>query len=128
MTTHPQTSVLPGTLALQTQKSMHLLRKKAIEAPLPQALTLDQWLVLDALRGSGQTMTDLAERTCITGPTLTRIIDRLVSIAAVYRELDAGDRRKVRVHLSARGRGLHEQSSTILAAIEDDVRAEVLGC
>lgn len=127
MTAHPETSVLPGALALQTQKLMHLLRKKATESPLPQELTLDQWLVLDALRGSAQTMTDLAEHTCITGPTLTRIIDRLVSIAAVYRELDAGDRRKVRVHLSVRGKGLHEQSSTILAAIEDDVRAEVLG-
>lgn len=127
MTAHPETSVLPGAFALQTQKLMHLLRKKTMEAPLPQELTLDQWLVLDALRGSAQTMTDLAERTCITGPTLTRIIDRLVSIAAVYRELDAGDRRKVRVHLSARGKGLHEQSSTLLAAIEDAVRAEVLG-
>lgn len=127
MTTHPETSVLPGALALQTQKLMHLLRKKAAEAPLPQDLTLEQWLVLDALQGRPQTMTDLAERTCITGPTLTRIVDRLVSIAAVYRELDAGDRRKVRVHLSARGSGIHEQSATILAAIEDEVREEVLG-
>lgn len=127
MTTHPETSFVPGALVLQTQKLMHLLRKRAAEARLPQELTLEQWLVLDALVGRAQTMTDLAERTCITGPTLTRIVDRLVSVAAVYRELDAGDRRKVRVHLSVRGKGLHEQSSAILAAIEDEVRSEVFG-
>lgn len=127
MTAHLESSVLPGALALEAHRLMHLLRKKAAEAPLPHGLTLDQWLVLDALAGGPQTMTDLADHTCITGPTLTRVVDRLVSIAAVYRELDAADRRKVRVHMAARGRGVHEQSSEILAGIEDEVRVEVRG-
>ncbi|GAA1973311.1 MarR family transcriptional regulator [Amycolatopsis minnesotensis] len=73
-------------------------------------LTLDQWLVVDALsRQRGLAMTDLAERTMATGPTLTRVVDKLVSTAAVYREVDPADRRRVRVYLSPRGRALHKR-------------------
>lgn len=73
-------------------------------------LTLDQWLVLDALsRQRGLAMADLAERTLATGPTLTRVVDKLVSTAAVYREVDPADRRRVRVYLSPRGRALHKR-------------------
>ncbi|MBA8961576.1 DNA-binding MarR family transcriptional regulator [Rhodococcus percolatus] len=42
-------------------------------------------------------MADLIVRTAANGATLTRIVDRLVSTAAVYREVDSVDRRKVRV-------------------------------
>ncbi len=78
-------------------------------------LTLDDWLVLEALGASpGLTMAELRAQTLTAAPTLTRVVDRLVARAAVFREVDADDRRKVRVNLSKRGAALH---SRLLAAV-----------
>jgi DNA-binding MarR family transcriptional regulator len=93
-------------------------------------LTLDGWLVLDALAaGDGLTMTELAGRTLVTGPTLTRVVDRLVTTAAAYREVDAEDRRRVRVYLAPRGRSAHQRATARLAEVERelDPAGEVLG-
>lgn len=96
-----------------------------VEAVLrPDGLTLDQWLVLEALAEErGLAMAELATRTSVTGPTLTRVVDRLVTTAAVYREVDASDRRRVRVYLSPRGRTLHKR----VAARVTDVEHTLLG-
>jgi DNA-binding MarR family transcriptional regulator len=73
-----------------------------------EGLTLDDWLVLEALGASpGLTMAELRAQTLTAAPTLTRVVDRLVARAAVFREVDADDRRKVRVNLSKRGAALH---------------------
>lgn len=117
-----ETSTAPGSFIRENQRIMHMLRKEAGVALSAEGLSLDQWLVLDALIGSPQTMTDLADYLCITGPTLTRIIDRLVSRALVYREVESGDRRKVRVHIASRGKAAHAKTAEELALIEDAVR------
>jgi len=90
----------------------------------PEGLTVDQWLVLAALAEQRSlTMTELTARTPASGPTVTRVVDRLVSTAAVYREVDPEDRRKVRVYLSPRGRALHKR----VAVKVDEVERELLG-
>jgi DNA-binding MarR family transcriptional regulator len=61
-------------------------------------------------------MTDLAQATLITGPTLTRTVDRLVSRGLMYRTADVQDRRRVLVNLTARGRTLR---SRLGAAVGD---------
>ncbi|WP_033294700.1 MarR family winged helix-turn-helix transcriptional regulator [Amycolatopsis jejuensis] len=87
-----------------------------------EGLTLDGWLVLDALAaGDGLTMTELAGRTLVTGPTLTRVVDRLVTTAAAYREVDVEDRRRVRVYLAPRGRSAHQRASAKLAEVEREL-------
>ncbi|WP_037077922.1 MarR family winged helix-turn-helix transcriptional regulator [Pseudonocardia spinosispora] len=87
-------------------------------------LTLDQWLAIDALhQAGGLTMSELATATAVTGPTLTRVVDRLVMTAVVFREVDAADRRKVRVYLAPRGRTTHRKLSPKLAAAERDLLA-----
>ncbi|GAC1368371.1 MAG: hypothetical protein NVSMB43_01960 [Pseudarthrobacter sp.] len=123
MTTDLEISTAPGSFIRENQRIMHILRKKAAEALSAEGLSLDQWLVLDALTAAPQTMTDLAEYLCITGPTLTRVIDRLVSTALVYREVEPGDRRKVRVHIAPRGTAAHAKTAEELAHVEDAVRA-----
>nr|WP_241769544.1 hypothetical protein [Rhodococcus opacus] len=65
-------------------------------------------------RERGSTMADLIVRTAANGATLTRVVDRLVSTAAVYREVDLVDRREARVYLSARGRALHRRLATVV--------------
>lgn len=91
----------------------------------PEGLSLDQWLVLEALAEEhGQAMAELAARTSVTGPTLTRVVDKLVSTATVYREVDPDDRRRVRVYLSPRGRSLHKRVAVKVAEVEHDLLGE----
>lgn len=71
-------------------------------------LPLDDWLVMEALAESpGLTMAELRDYTLTPAPTLTRVVDRLVSRSLVFRSVDGDDRRKVRVSLSKRGAALH---------------------
>lgn len=87
-------------------------------------LSLDRWRALQVLATRGPlSMSALREHTGITGPTLTRVIDALAEAALVYRDVDAGDRRRVVVHLSARGRTLHHRVQPAVAEIERGVLA-----
>lgn len=84
-------------------------------------LTLDQWRVLRLLAESGPlSMSDVSARTRITGPTGTRVVDRLVERALLYRDVDAADRRRVLVHVAERGRALHRSLAPRIAAAERD--------
>ncbi|CCH31267.1 MarR family transcriptional regulator [Actinosynnema sp. NPDC047251] len=88
----------------------------------PEGLTLDQWLVLAALAEEPNlTMTELTARTPASGPTVTRVVDKLVSTAAVYREVDPEDRRRVRVYLSPRGRAQHKRLAVKVAEVEREL-------
>lgn len=91
-----------------------------------EGLTLDQWLAIEALAGTrGRTMADLATDTELTGPTLTRVVDKLVLSALAYREVDPADRRKVRVYLSPRGRGAYRRIAGKLAELQQAMLAGV---
>ncbi|RLV55389.1 MarR family transcriptional regulator [Aeromicrobium phragmitis] len=82
-------------------------------------LTVDQWNVLRSLTVSGpQSMSDLVERTRITGPTLSRVVDKLAERALVYRNVDAGDRRRVLVHAADRGHKLVTQIAPLIDEVE----------
>ncbi len=86
-----------------------------------EQLGIDHWLVIDALAASsGLTMADLQAQTLTAGPTLTRVVDKLVTQSLAYREVDALDRRKVRVYLSKRGLGLHDRLVDDVAAAESE--------
>ncbi|TCO60746.1 MarR family transcriptional regulator [Actinocrispum wychmicini] len=109
--TDPLTQLLTRAVRTVTTQVENVLK--------PEGLTLDQWLVIEALTGRrGLTMAELADRTTATGPTLTRVVDRLVTTAAVYREVDPNDRRKVRVYLSPRGRSTHKRIAVKVREIE----------
>jgi len=52
-------------------------------------LSLDQWRVLDVLADRrGHPMSEIAGHIMVPGPTLTKIVDRLVDTATVYRLVD----------------------------------------
>lgn len=71
-------------------------------------LSLEQWRVLDCLVRQGEMpMTELAGAVLSPAPTVTRIVDKLVSRALVYRSSSMDDRRRVLVHASQRGKDLH---------------------
>ncbi len=83
---------------------------RSVESGISEALasagvTPEQWRVLGVLEaGGGRTMSDLALTAVVPAATATRIVDQLVSNGLVYRRADPVDRRRVVVHLSARGR------------------------
>ncbi len=56
-------------------------------------------------------MSEIAEFALMPAPSLTRLIDRMVTDGLVYRTVDARDRRRVLVHLTARGRDLQRRSA-----------------
>lgn len=72
--------------------------------------SMDAWRVLRVLAdGNGHFMTELSELSFLPPGSLTRLIDHLVEENLVYRRGDDVDRRRIRVHLSARGRRLHDR-------------------
>lgn len=82
-------------------------------------LKVEDWRVLDYLAARRTVpMTDLAQATLITGPTLTRTVDRLVSKGLMYRTADVHDRRRVLVSLTPRGRTLRNRLTPVIGEAE----------
>lgn len=78
-------------------------------------LSLEEWLVLDALsEEDGLSMSELAANTLASNATLSRHVDSLATRALIFREVAFEDRRRILVHLSNRGRALHETMSSRL--------------
>jgi len=66
--------------------------------------TLEEWRVLTLLAdGAGHTMSEIAEFATLLAPTLTKVVDRMVSANLVIRRVDDTDRRRVLVFASDRG-------------------------
>ncbi len=72
----------------------------------PAGLPIEQYRILKALgRRDGLSMGELAVEVFVDSPTLTKIIDRMIVSADVYRAPDPADRRKVLIFLSDKGQG-----------------------
>ncbi|WP_205718145.1 MarR family winged helix-turn-helix transcriptional regulator [Actinomadura soli] len=99
--------------------------ERGIAARLAAALktagsTVEEWRVLSLLAdGAGHTMTEIAEFALLPAPTLTKVIDRLVSAGLVFRRVDDADRRRVLAFLSEQGRASFDR---LTAAIEAEWR------
>ncbi|MBX9458021.1 MAG: MarR family transcriptional regulator [Rhizobium sp.] len=79
--------------------------EQAIEARLkPSGVAIEQYRVLKALDVlDGQPMGELAAQVFVDSPTLTKIIDRMIANADVYRAPDPHDRRRVLIFRSDKG-------------------------
>jgi DNA-binding MarR family transcriptional regulator len=81
--------------------------------------TLDEWRVLSFLaRAGGRPMSAIAEATMLLPPTLTKRVDHMVAGGLVHRRVDPGDRRRVLVMLSPRGRAAHDRLAPLVAQEE----------
>lgn len=90
-------------------------------------LSVEQYRVLEALtQTDGRSMGSLASVVFVDSPTLTKIVDRMVSSALVYRAPDANDRRKVLIYRARRGAQIFESLSGIEAELQAEL-ARVLG-
>lgn len=83
-----------------------------------QGATLEEWRVLSFLGdGAGHAMTEIAEFSLLSAPTLTKVVDRMVSLNLVFRRVDDTDRRRVLVFVSERG---SEALTRWTAAVEEE--------
>ena len=70
-----------------------------------EGVPVEQWRILKVLSdGNGHSMGELADAVLLNHPTLTKMIDRMVSDTLVYRVQDPNDRRKVLMFISDRGK------------------------
>jgi MarR family transcriptional regulator, organic hydroperoxide resistance regulator len=93
----------------------------------PASLTLEQWRVLSLLTdGDGHPMSEIATHAMVPPPTMTKLVDKLVDRALVYRRVDDADRRRILVFLSARGRKLHRKLDIAVRLVEGGI-VEQLG-
>lgn len=115
-------SAVPGLLS---QVAYQVSRR--VETALgPDGPTLDQWRVLTLLAdGAGHSMTEIATHAMVPAPTLTKIVDRLVDRALVYRRADDADRRRVLVFLSQHGRQTHARLAPAVARVADALAGEL---
>ncbi|MEH2488416.1 MarR family winged helix-turn-helix transcriptional regulator [Bradyrhizobium sp. AZCC 2230] len=96
--------------------------EQVLEAELkPKGVSLHQYRVLEALtERNGLPMGELATRLFVDGPTLTKIIDKMVESAEVYRGPDPHDRRKVLIFLSRRGAAHFEDVGPLITSIQQE--------
>jgi len=73
------------------------------------ALTQEQYFLLFKLWArDGQYQAELTDDLFADAPNITRILDGMARKRLIQRRPDALDRRKIRVHLAAEGRRVHE--------------------
>lgn len=102
---------------LLSQASRHMTRRLAAEG-----VPVDQWRVMKALsERQGLTMGAIADELTLNAPTATKLIDRMVQEALVYRAPDPADRRRILVFLSAKGAGLLDAQNRQVGAQENSV-------
>ncbi|MEU4426339.1 MarR family transcriptional regulator [Actinoplanes sp. NPDC024001] len=91
-------------------RAERLLARRVATVLKAERCSMDAWRVITVLAdGKGHFMTELSELAFLPPGSLTRLIDHLVEENLVYRRGDDVDRRRIRVHLAARGRRLHER-------------------
>jgi DNA-binding MarR family transcriptional regulator len=77
--------------------------------------SVEQWRVLLLLSdGQGHAMREVSEFALLPAPSLTRLVDRMVSDNLVHRRVDDADRRRVLVMLTARGEKLFGRLSLLV--------------
>jgi MarR family transcriptional regulator, organic hydroperoxide resistance regulator len=75
-----------------------------------EGVPVEQWRILKLLvEKNGRSMSDLTHAALLNHPTLTKMIDRMVSDALVYRRPDPKDGRKVLIFVAERGRALNDR-------------------
>ena len=78
-------------------------------------MTPQQYRILKLAGVGGERSARLAERLAVAKPTLTAIADSLVAAGYAQRETEAGDRRVVRLCLTATGRAALERADAAYA-------------
>jgi DNA-binding MarR family transcriptional regulator len=93
------------------------------EVVTSEDMSVDQWSVFDVTvrTPSPLAMSEVMETVGLTGPSLTRAVDKLVAASLIFREIDPQDRRRVLIYPSRRGREIHAKLEPKIKAVEDSI-------
>ncbi|KPI16951.1 transcriptional regulator, MarR family [Actinobacteria bacterium OK074] len=121
-------SELPRDLPQLLSSAERLMTRRLAAALEAEGCSVEEWRVLSLLSdGRGHTMSDVAEYALMPAPSLTKLVDRLVSGALAYRRKDPGDGRRILVYLSARGRTRHRVAATLAQLAQEQALDEMAG-
>jgi DNA-binding MarR family transcriptional regulator len=80
------------------------------ESLRPEGIAIEQFRILSTLDASdGRPMGELASAVLVDPATLTKIVDRMVTDALVYRAPSAQDRRRVLIFTAPKGKALYKR-------------------
>ena len=124
-----QLSGLPAERVIDAVQVLVRLRR-SLER-VDTGLSLPQYQLLSMVRSGGERSARLADRLAVRKPTLTAAADALVAAGLLEREADPGDRRVVRVRITADGlaalRSTEEQLAAAIAPLLADAAGELAG-
>ncbi|MEN2976536.1 MarR family transcriptional regulator (plasmid) [Tistrella bauzanensis] len=104
-------------IAYITARATRSLERELEEALRPEKIPLSTARVLGLLDDTqGRPMSDLADAVLVDPPTMTKMIDRMVSQSLVFRAPDPDDRRRVLIFMAPRGQETWQRVQPILAA------------
>ena len=87
-----------------------------------EGVPVEQWRILRLLaERNGRSMGELTTAALLNHPTLTKMVDRMVSDSLVYRRQDADDRRKVLMFISDRGKVLSKKLNSLAVDQEEHI-------
>lgn len=116
--TSPNTPLSDHLAYLLAQANREINRQLELRLS-KEGVPVEQWRILKVLfDGEGHSMGELAEAVLLNHPTLTKMVDRMVSDSLVYRRQDIDDRRKVLMFISDRGKALCKRLNSLAASQE----------
>ncbi len=116
-------------LCFQVGRAARKMSRITREKVAPYGLTTTQFFLLTALyEEDGILISALAAKVALDKATLTGLLDRLERDDLAERRADPGDRRAIRVHLTAKAEGLreeltelyHENNGTFLSLLSQE--------
>jgi len=111
-------------LAYLLARANRRLASRLATAFKPLGISVDMWFALDALAETpGLPMTQIADHLSHNLPTVTKLVDRMVSDNLVYRKPHHSDRCRVLIFPTQRGLDLAHEAS----AIAQEIVAGLLG-
>lgn len=113
-------------LSLLLKRAERLIDAQLAAALRDENLSAEEWRVLDILSdGQGRVMSDLAAEAVFNLPALSKLVDRLVSRALLFRAPDQTDRRKVLVFVSDHGLSVYQRLQPDIQASGEALLANV---
>ncbi|MCF6386186.1 MarR family winged helix-turn-helix transcriptional regulator [Mycobacterium sp. MBM] len=114
-------------VALQADELVRMLRARVEALLAVQECSLDEWRVLDHVAGRGPSvMSKIGKGAGLAPSVLSKLVDRMVTNNLLYRRIDPADRRRINVHLTARGKAVHRDCADVLdradALLDTEVR------
>src|SRR3954463_1788520 len=118
-----QPSLIPE-LAYALSRAERSVTRQLSRALQAEGWSVEHWRILLLLGDAqGHPMTEIAEFALVPAPSVTRLIDRMVTEGIVHRTADPRDRRRVLVHLTPRGRALQLRLDKLVAREQSAVLA-----